>query len=215
MSTLSTYKQLVSQKLGTSGLGFFAEDMRTAAINEAVGDIYGAYDIPQLFKVATLTFTSGKATIPSDYFRMIKVWDATDPTPEYMYLTEDQFDTQSATASPYWTEDYDTVSSTRKLFLKPTSVTSVRIRYVVRPTTLTTDSSDSLLPDDWNDVVAYGAAAILANNAGKYDRYKAMKAEYEDMAAKAFGSVKGRGGVKQGSRLRSIFEKRPITTNRF
>jgi hypothetical protein len=215
MSTLATYKALLSQKLGTTGTGFQTTESREAAINEAIGDIYAMYDIPDLFKVATLTFASGKAAKPTDYFRMIKMWDATESTPEYTYLPEDIFDQQSDTASSYWTEDYDTVTSTRKIFIKPTSETSVRIRYVVKPETLVDDSDESNLPANWDDVVAYYAASILANNAAQYDRYQAMKREGDEMAAKAYASTKNRGGVKGGVRLRSRYEKYPITSNRF
>jgi len=212
MSTLSTYKSLLSQKLGTSGTGFFSNEARVAAINEAIGDVYGSYDLPDLFKVATLTLTSGKANKPSDYFRMIKMLDASDATPEYTYLTEDLFDQADDTASSYWTEDYDTSTSTRRLFVKPTSETSVRIRYVITPTTLSADSDESNLPAQFDDVVAYYAAAVLANTAAQYDRYKAMKQQGDEMVAKVYGARKNRGGVKQGSRLRSRFEKYSITS---
>lgn len=214
MSVLSTYKTLVSQKLATSGTGFFTTEAREAAINEAIGDIYGAYDIPDLFKVAPLTFASGMADKPSDYFRMIKVWDATEATPEYTYLPEDLFDQAAANGSWYWTEDYDTGTGRRRLFIKPTSTTTVRIRYVRTPTTLVDDGDESLLPVQFDDVIAYGATAILANNSNQFDKYKAMKAEYEGMAAKAYGSLKNRGGIKQGSRLRSRFEKMGVLNNR-
>lgn len=214
MSLLSTYKNLLTEKLGTSGSSFYTSQMRIDAINEAITDIYNAYDIPDLFKVSTLSLTSGVAAIPSDMFRMIKMWDVTTTSLEYIYIDANGFDELATTASSWWTIDYNVAAAARRILVKPTSITSVNIRYVRTPTTLAADSDNSLLPATWDDAVAYRAASILANNGGDYNRVKGMQSQADQAMARAYGAVKNIGGVRQGSRLRSRFERiNPITNN--
>jgi len=212
MSTLSLYKSLLTEKLGTSATSYFTAQARTDAINEAVVDITNNYDIPALFKKSTLSFTSGLATIPTDFFRMVKMWHATDSTPEYTYVSEDVFDqTSSTTSNNWWTIDYDTGSSTRKIYINPTSITSARIRYIKTPTTLSADGDESGLPTIWDDAVAYRAASILANNANQFDKMQVMDRQANESMARAYGTSKNQGGVKGYSRLRSVYEKYSIT----
>lgn len=213
MSTLSQYKSLLTQKLATSSTSFYSSEARTAAINEAITDLYNQYDIPQLIKRATLTVASGLATIPSDMARMVKIWDATDANPEYLYQTPDQFDQLATTESAYWTIDYDTTSGTQKIFIKPTSETSLRMRYIITPTTLVADADESKLPTVWDDVVAYGAAATLLYNAKDFNKANSMRAACNAAASRAYGFVKNQGGIKSGSRLRSWFEKWDVLNN--
>lgn len=206
MSTLATYKSLLNEKYGTSSTSFATAQMRTDAINEAVNDIVDSYDVPELLKVASLSLTSGVATIPTDLARMTKMWDSTEATPEYIYLLPEQFDALNDNSANYWTIDYDTSSSTRKIMVRPTSETSVRIRYVKKATTMSSDSDESGLTTTWDDAVAYRAAAILASNGTDLNRYKIMTSESQNAMSRAWGRVKNVGGWKQGSRLRSRFE---------
>lgn len=210
MSSLAVYKALVTEKLGTSSTSFHTDQARTDAINEAISDICNSYDIPAMFIRSTLTFSSGLAAIPSNFFRMVKVWDPTTETNEFTYITTDLFDGLSSTDGNYWTIDYDISSSTRKFNVLPTATTTVNVRYVKRPTVLVSSSDESGLPIDWDDAVAYGAAAILANNAKDFNKMKSMEVQAEKMASRAYGATKNVGGVKGYSRLRSAYEKYSI-----
>lgn len=213
MATLSRYKALLSEKIGTSSIAFYTAEMRVNAINSALDNLGSQYDIPELVKRATLTFASGSCAIPTDYFRMVKLWDPTNSEIEYEYIVPDLFDRLDATASNYWTEDYSTVTSERRLFIKPTTVTSVYSRYVIPIPVLNTDTDESGIKPNWDEAVTYSAAAYLLENAKDLQKAQAMNIQANAAAARAYGAVKNVGGVKGNVRLHSRFEKFSILSN--
>lgn len=221
MSQLSTYLILLTQKLAQSNLGFHTEPIRIQAINEAILKIADNYEVPELRRKpvpsGTITFTNGLATIPSDFLRMIKLWDTIIPPPfgEYTYLINDLFDDQPPNSSNlFWTRDFDPVTSTQKFYITPYSSTPsvLNMRYIVLPTVLAQSSDESGLSSQWDNAVAYKAASILLNNernpsAGIMDQSASQEIE------KAYEAISKMGGVKQGERLRSRFEKYPLLNN--
>ncbi|OPX88993.1 MAG: hypothetical protein A4E53_01726 [Pelotomaculum sp. PtaB.Bin104] len=213
MSTLATYKQSLTYRLASSNTSYHDDTEREAAINEAIGDIAERYDIPALYKRGSLTFTSGMATIPADCLRIVKIWNPTTQTIEYEYIPEDEFDGKPTTAANYWSIDYDTASSTRKIKILPASITTANIRYIFTPAVLANDSDVSSLPTQFDDAVAYKAAAILLRNERSWDAFKAMDDEGNKMTIKAIDALKIQGGTKAGTRLKSRYEKYPLITN--
>ncbi len=207
MSTLSTYKSALTYRLASSNTAYHSDDERKSAINEAIGDIAERYDISALYKRATLTITSGTCNLPTDCLRVVKIWDPTTQTIEYEYITEDDYDQRASTESYYWTIDYDTATALRKMKFLPTTATSAYIRYIKVPATLSADADTSDLPTQFDDAVAYKAAAILLRNERSFDAYKAMDMEGDSMTIKAINALKWQGGVKSGTRLKSRYEK--------
>ncbi len=218
MSTLSTYLTLLTQKLAQSNTGFHTSADRNAAINEAILKIADNYEVPELRKKpvpnGTITFTNGLATIPSDFLRMIKLWDTIIPPPfgEYTYLVNDLFDDQAVNNSNlYWTVDFDPTSATQKFYIispNPSPVT-VNMRYIVKPTVLSQPNDESGLTSQWDNAVAYKAASILFNNEHN-PAGQVMEMNSSMEIQKAYEAISKQGGVKSGERLRSRFEKYPL-----
>jgi hypothetical protein len=214
MSTYSTLNTLVEQKLANTSEIFYDPEMKRQAANDTVTEILQEYDIPEFIRKPTttglFTFTSGKASKPTDYFRMVKMWDV-DSTgiedKEYMYKEPADFDQLATTDSYYWTEDYDASDSTRKLYIKPTTTTSVYIRYIKTPTEMTDDSIDCGLSTQWNEAIALGTVMRLYRNAKMYDEAREMERLYRQKKADTYMAVKSTGGIKENKRLRSKYER--------
>lgn len=146
MYTLSTLESLIDFYLGASNI----YDGYTTAANSARRYILMNYEVRDFIKTGTLTFTSGIASFPSDYFRAVKMIKTTDSTYEYYSVDEDQFDEN---LSRHFTIKDD--SGTRKFFIQPTSVTSTTLRYIYKPDDLT-GAGDEIVgfSDFWLDAHA-------------------------------------------------------------
>lgn len=209
-STLSTLKTLLTQKLGQSNTGFHSEPNREAAINEAIGDIAEAYgqNIIELIKRDTLTLVSGEAADPADFLRMMKVWDTDDN--EFTFLTPDEFDPiDDDSGGNYWTRDYSTTASAVRIMVKPTDVTSLNIRYVIVPTTLSDDADTTEIPTLFDEGIAYMAASILYKNEHN-PAFQFMDEAASRSIMSSLQSIRKHGGSKQGERLRSRYESYPM-----
>jgi hypothetical protein len=213
MSNLATLKTELTNKLATSNTTFHTEAARTGAINEAIGNIAERYDVPELFRRSTLTIASGKCAIPTDMLRVVKIWDVTTPTIEYVYVPEDIFDGLADTSAYYWSVDYVLADLARKMLFKPTTITSAYLRYIKTPLVLSADTDSTELPTQFDDAILYGATAILLKNEASFERAMAMQQEADQMCIKAISAIKNVGGVKQGLRLRSRYEKTGILDN--
>ena len=216
MSTLATYKTRLTEKIAQSSTAFHTNETRVNAINEAISNMAEAYDIPDLIKKAPITFASGQADKPTDYFRMVKLFLTDDVEREFTYLIEDLFDVQDAnSAEDYWTEDFVISTGTRRLLVVPNTETDFTARYVRIPTVLTNDADESGIDYHFDDVVAYWSASILLRNEGTASLGKSQEMERKarETCVIAIGSKRKRGGVKQGERLRSRFEKYPLLFN--
>lgn len=214
MSDLAALKTLTTQKLGQSSTGFHTASDRTAAINEAIlqmAEQYGA-DIIELTKKATLTITSGEAAKPSDFLYMLKVWDISTATQEWDYMAEDEFDElDSDTANKRWTVGYSTTASAIRLKFTPSDTTSVFIRYVIEPTTLSSDSDSTELPSAYDEAIGYWAASILFKNEHN-EAWQLMRMSAEDKLRSTIQSRRRHGGAKMYKRLKSKYEDRPLIT---
>ncbi len=206
MSTFSRYNQVVTQKLATAGLTFFTAEMRKQAVNEAIEQLVQRYDIADMIITSTLSFVSGVASRPSKYFKMAKLWI---DSKEYEYITPDEADGLDSTASYYWTEDSDG-SGVRTLKIYPSNTETLKIRYYVIPDKLTDESSESGLPAVWDDVIAYQACEILAENAGRYDEAQRYGAVGDRRTMEVIGATKNRGGKKEYPKFKSIYSTKSL-----
>ena len=211
MSTYSTYNTVVENKIANVSEVFYDEEMKKQELNNTIRQMLQDYDIPEFIKRpagGTQTFASGKAAFPADFFRMVKLWD-TDNN-EYTYLPPADFDLLSDTASYYWTVDYDATDSTRKFYIKPTSVTTLNMRYIKTFTPLVDVTTESGLSSAWDEVVGYGAASRLFQNSNRYDEAREYERLYRQRLGETYLVLKNEGGVKENVRLRSKYERQPL-----
>lgn len=215
MSLYSTYNTLTERCLSDTTETFYESATKAQAINDAIEELLESYDIPEFIKRSTITFDSdGLAAIPSDYFRMVKLWDVDSngvETNEYKYIVEDKFDKKSSSDAHFWNEDYIVADAERKLKVLPTDSDELQIRYVkVHGEVDTTGATDSGLQSRWDKVVAYGAAKILLLDSGQYDEARIFEDEFMKRAAQVFGALKKRGGVKQANRIKSRWSRQSL-----
>lgn len=214
MSILATYKQKLIEKISQASTVFHTNPTRVSAINEALEDLTEMYDIPDLIKRTQIAFTAGVTNKPTDYFRMVKLF--TIPTSnnqpqEYTYLIEDLFDNVAPNSEEFvWTEDYDISTGTRRFFIKANNTITLQMRYIRRVTLLVDDLDESGLQSNFDDVVAYWAGYILLRQEGNYPKATEFERKAKDICLSAIQSRRKSGGVKQGERLRSRFEKYPL-----
>lgn len=215
-TTLSTLKQLLTEKIGNSSTVFHDDTSRIAAINEAITNICEAYDIPQMIKKGTLAFTSGIAVIPTDYFRMVKLWYTNGSTNlEFTWMPPDNFDDQTATSALYyWTIDYNSITSGQSIYIVPNTITSCNIRYLKVPNVLSAASDQTSLPSFFDDATTYWAASILMRDEGNLQRAQDFDRKTAQSVNSAYQAANVQAGVKQNNRLRSLYEKYSILSNR-
>jgi len=211
MSTFSTYNNVMEMKLANTSEIFYDEEMKRTEINNTIREIVQGYDLPELTKKTTVTFAAtGIASIPTGYFRMVKLWDIDDDsieTAEYMYITEDKADRLSATAAYYWTEIWDSSGAARKLKVWPLASGTLQMRYIASPTKLEDSTTDSGLSDQWDEVVAVGAVFRLFMLAGRVQEAQPFGMEFQRLIRNAWSSTKNRGGIKQNNRLKSRYDR--------
>lgn len=170
MSVQSTYNNLLTDELGSSENLFNNVDVRMRAINDAVKWIGDSYNVPELLRLADITFTSGVATIPTRFARMKKLFHATT-FQEYTHIKDpDNFDS----ANNGWTIDYNISAAALRLLLKPTTITTARGRYYVTPYTFTSsgDATDNGMPAALDRPISMYAAFLLLSRKGDPERAK-------------------------------------------
>lgn len=216
MSTFSTYDTLIQEKLANTSEIFYTEEAKRNAANDTVKEVLREYDIPEFIKKPTsgyLTFASGSIAKPTDYFRMVKLWKIDTSgvqSNEYQYIEPDDFDKLASGASYYWTEDFDTATSTRKLYIKPTTETTVYCRYIKSPTEMTDDLTDCGLSSSWDEVIALGSAKRLLQQATRWDEAREMERLYNEEKKKVYLSVKHPGGIKGTPYLKSVYRRKSL-----
>jgi hypothetical protein len=214
MSNFATYNTQISQKIANTSEVFYDEEMKMQACNDVVRQLLQQYDIPEMTKKATITFNAlGVVAKPSDYFRMIKLYDVDSngvETDIFNYIETDKFDKLGSTAAHYWTEDYDILAAAIRLKCKPIDAGTLYIRYVKSFTEMTDTSTDCGLSTAWDEVVAFGAASRLYNISGRYDEAREMDRLLQQRTMETYGALKNPGGYKQNSRLKSKWERQSL-----
>lgn len=218
MSSYTEYNTQVNYLLGTTSEDFWTAAMRVKAINNAIKRFLNAYDLPEMIKRSTITFDSlGIGKKPSDYFRMVKLWDVDSDgkeTNEYIYIPPDEYDKQATSASYYYTEDYDTTDAAIRLKCLPIDAGTLQVRYVKAYTTVvTTASTDSGLSSKWDENVACLAANYLLQNSG--EEVESAKANgvmnrYREITPNGISANQYPGGWQHAPRIQSIYEKRSL-----
>jgi len=120
----------VEQKVANTSEVFFDTAMKRQATNDVIKEILQQYDVPEMTVKGNLRFIDGKCVKPSDYFRMVKLWDDANDN-EYSYFPPDRFDYLDSTASYYWTEDYDLKDKARRLLVRPRPTSDVTTGNIV------------------------------------------------------------------------------------
>jgi hypothetical protein len=162
-------------------------------------------------KRATLAFTTGVAAKPSDYYRMVKLWDVDANGIEdtlYQYMPESEFDELALDASYYWTEDYVIADSARELLIRPNDTATLQIRYVSTNTTMSDDSTDSGLTSRWDEAVSLWTCYRLLNIDGSNEEAQMMRDEAIEMIKSTVMAKRFPGGFKSGRRLKSYYENK-------
>lgn len=216
MSSYSTYNNRVSRKLGTSSEDFWTAAMRCEAINDAIDEFLNQYDLArEMIKRSTIAFSAtGIASIPSDYFKMVKLWDVDSDSIEenqYTYITPDEYDKRDSTDGYYWTEDYDTSSAAIVLKCLPIDAGTLQIRYIKEYTNVvTTASTDSGLSSKWDEIIAVSATIRLLEASGedvetaKADKLRMTK---QSLISSAIQAVQNAGGWKAAPRFKSVWNR--------
>jgi len=209
MATFSDYNEIIELKLANTSEVFFDENMKRQEINNTVQELISEYALPEFKKKGTITFdVLGKADKPTDFQRMIKLWDINAlgvQTKEYNYIVEDEFDKLGDTAGNVYTEDFDT--TTRIFKVKPIDSGTLQIRYYRTATKLTSAVTETDLNDLWNECVALGTTSRLLKNAGRYDEAGVFQQEYIDKKMETYLRVDTEGGVKRNNRFKSKYER--------
>lgn len=198
MSTLSTLKSLVSTSLGTQASNVFTSDKKTSALNWARKHILLKYEVDEFIVESTLTFTSGKATIPTDYLRFIRLYDSSDKTETWSRVTVNLFDND---INNTWTIKDD--SGTRKVHVYPTSTSSLVLRYYKLPTDLSADADLTGFNIEWDEAHASFASYYLLQNDGQFERAGYKKREAEEMIERILQSSAQELG---GSEITSYYQ---------
>lgn len=155
MSNLSVLKSSLSRYLGAQYI--YNGDQQTAALNYARKHLLLNYYIDEFCVETTLTFTSGKATIPTDYLRWVKVYNSSDT--EFTRKDVNDFDKDTSNT---WTIKDD--SGTRKIWVYPTDTTTLTMRYLKLPADMASDSDSSIFNSWWDDAHCMVAAWWLLSN---------------------------------------------------
>lgn len=215
MSTFSTYNTQLEAKIANTSEVFYDSETKVQAVNDAIEELLKKYDIPEMTKRSTLTFSAlGIAAKPADYFRMVKLWDVDSSgieTSEYDYLENDLFDKLSSTSSYYWTEDYVVADTTRELLVRPIDSGELQVRYMKQASAVESSGvTDSGLSAIWDEAVALGAAKRLFQMANRWDEAREFERLQKEELAETYLSIKNPGGIKQNSRVKSRFERRSL-----
>lgn len=154
-STLSSLQSKLTRYLGAAYI--YTSDQQTAALNYARKYLLLNYYIDDFVVQTTLTFTSGKATVPTDYLRKVKMFDAND-----VIFTRKNVNDFDLDITNTWTIKDD--AGTRKIWVYPTATTTLYLRYVKIPTDMVATSDTSGFNPFWDDAHCAVAAWWLLFN---------------------------------------------------
>ena len=155
MSVLSSLKSTLTRYLGAQYI--YNGDQQTAGLNYARKYLLFNYYIDELAVETTLTFTSGKTTIPADYLRWVRVYNSSDT--DFTRKNVNDFDKD---INNTWTIKDD--SGTRKIWVYPADTTSLTMRYLKLPADMASDSDSSYFNAIWDDALCALAAWWLLSN---------------------------------------------------
>jgi len=173
MSLLSTYRSRLTEELGTSETVFFTNTKRDNAINQACRWVGNSYKVPDLIIQEDVTFTSGVGTIPSRFAvaNLERFYDSDTNSTFTFYKDPNEFDFAGRGVCI----DYDVDTADRVLLVKPTSITTLRLRYFQMTNPMTDSTINSGLPPELDIAIAKYAAQLLLQQKGNFDEAAVMR----------------------------------------
>jgi hypothetical protein len=208
-STRGLLKTKLTYALGTSETNLFTQDKRNDAINKAVEHVIQMYPIPQYTVDTTLAFTSGVASLPTDFVRCWKLWNSGQQL-EYVLIQPNDFDNN---VSYTFTIKWNTAilpSGAESTYIYPADTVTLNFRYGQIPADMTSDSDTVRFPERWDDGIAEMAAYFLFIDSRNYDTAEIKKRLYRDHLAHAWSVENQRYQDPRFLRVESKFESMGI-----
>ena len=206
MSTLSTYKTILSRKLATASENFFDESAREQALNDATREFANDYQPIELRKKADIAIAADAdsyyiGSFPSDlskHNRITRLWVVSNKR-KFTYVPPSQFYDVSGDV---WTYDYNEANSAMRLYIAATDVSTLECHYIKDPPVMSADSDDSGLTAKSDELIALIAAEKLLAEARDTDALFVIR----DQKDRAVRSWAGEYQMR-GRRLRSKYEE--------
>ena len=155
------------------------------------------------------TDDTGKTSLPPNYHHYLRLFDSGDTTWEK--VSPEEFDDPS---DETWTIKDDSGSlqkgRVRRMYVSPTSTTSLTLRYMMILDNLSEESDQSGF-ETWHDkAIVYGAMWKLAERAGDTEWVSYYKAKFYESAGKAWQDARGEEEGHLNNRLRSAYEDKTL-----
>lgn len=204
MITLGDLKIKLNFAVGTSETNLLTVEKREDALNRAIQIILEQYPIPQYVISPNLTFTNGVATLPDDCVMPLKLVSPTDAYTIYSRVGWDKF--------PYnipqtYTIRWDTATNLEKIYIYPTTATSLTFYYVQNQETLVDDADECRFNPWWANPIAEKAAEILLTDTANFNRAQAKQIVADNLMAKAWQIERQRITGVQDNKLTSIYQQ--------
>lgn len=149
---LSNVLSVTNRFLGATYI--YNDDKKTFAANAARKHLLSNYEIGEFIRTASVSFTSGVASKPSNYLRGLKLFNPTTTTLKYDRIDENQFDNNQ---SYTWTIKWDGTSA-YKMYIYPADTTTLTMRFIYLPTDMSAQSDDSGFNSYWDEALGAMAA---------------------------------------------------------
>lgn len=153
-------------------------------VNSAYGDILTRMPYaPWNEFSATVSVTAGSrsGTLPTNAFRVIAVWNATDAYPmvplEGREEVYNQYPEQTETGQP---QQYRLFNNTVQVYPIPTVNTSLTVEYLKQAGDLSADADLPVIPEAYHDLLVAGAVMMAYKDDGNLQMAAAYAKEYED-----------------------------------
>jgi hypothetical protein len=167
-SSLGLLLQKLSFALGTAETTLYTVDKRKDGINKAIEHILQMYPIPQYRLDTTLAFTSGVATLPTDFVRCWKLWNSTNSV-EYVMVDPSDFDNNISYSFTIKWNAAILPSGGESVYCYPADTVTLNLRYSQTPVDMTTDSQITRFPERWDDGIVELAAYFLLTDSRNFD----------------------------------------------
>jgi len=213
MAQLQTLRNKVTRRLGTAVEDFYTPDKKNGALNLARTEILLRYDVDDFIKEdATISFTSGVGTLPTDFFRKVKgesnfcrdLFNASTEE-DYQRVSIARFDDD---ISLTWTVKQDGAGDLKINIFEASTVT-LTLRYIEEKTDMSVDTDESGFSSQFDEAHARWAAAILLFDRRLFEEASVLRAEAEDKISE----VMSREKLDRGAPTNSKFDQDTIVAS--
>lgn len=169
----------------------------TNYLNDTINDVFNEYRLPFMRSSQTYTVTAGNSDItdgdglPANYVTAINLMDTTSGQEvEVPIITESDLDEiypdKADTAlypngQPLYAY-YD--GSTIRVFPAPADAYTFRLRYEIKPTTLTNPSDVPVIPSQFEELLVVGASYRVMQVKDNYDQAGILENKYQELLQK-------------------------------